>query len=530
MNKLLEALSGQLIVSCQAEAGFPLNKPEHLVALAKTALMGGAAGIRASKPENIRAMRQAIDQPIIGIFKKAYPGFEVYITPTFEDAEQVIRAGADIIALDATSRPRPGSLPLKELIQKIKSKYKLPIMADIATLEEGLQAVAFGADLIGTTLSGYTAASEGQPMPNLALVAELASQLDVPIIAEGGISTPEEARAALVAGAYAVVVGSMITRPHLITERFVSALKPKVGIEHVAVIDIGGTKISFGVVDPHGKVLKKGRIKTPVNEGGKQILSQIVLKMEQFLDDIPHLSPRAMGISTGGQVSASGELVGGTDMIPNWIGTPLKSVLRDHFGLPVAVVNDGHAASLAEASYGAGQGKTSMLCVVIGTGLGGGLVIDGQLQHGANGLAGSIGQIKITSKSGDYVPLEEMVSGPGLVRAYNRLSNKTTVLDSGEQVSKLAHDGDDTAMSVVQEMGTYLGLGLSHALHVYDADCVVVGGSVAQLGDLLLDSARKSLEQFGHASVAKTPIMLAKLGNQAQLIGASLYVRLRLLG
>ena len=224
---VFEQLQHSLIVSCQAEEGFPLNNPEHLTAIAQTAVIGGASAIRASIPVNIRAMKQVLQVPIIGIYKKDYPGFDVRITPTLVEVEAIVQAGSDIIALDATFRPRPDGKGFADLFQNIRDRFDVPIMADISTFEEGVHAAELGVDLVGTTLSGYTATSKKQPGPDIELIRRLATAVDLPVIAEGRISSPEDVRAALAAGAYAVVVGSMITRPHLITQYFLTGLLPE---------------------------------------------------------------------------------------------------------------------------------------------------------------------------------------------------------------------------------------------------------------------------------------------------------------
>jgi glucokinase len=212
-------------------------------------------------------------------------------------------------------------------------------------------------------------------------------------------------------------------------------------------------------------------------------------------------------------------------MLPDWIGLPLKEVIAERFQLPTAVLNDGHAAALAEAQWGAGRDQASMLCVVIGTGLGGGLVIDGRLQHGAHGLAGSVGQMKASLDGQAHVPLEDIVSGPGLLGTYNERAGPAKTGSSAQEVANRAQAGYEIARETIDDMGWWLGLGLSHALHAYDADCVVVGGSVALIGDLLLESARRSLKRHGHMTVAETPILAAELGPQAQLVGAADYAR-----
>jgi N-acylglucosamine-6-phosphate 2-epimerase len=225
---VFEPLRGGLIVSCQALPDEPLFSPEIMARMAIAAREGGAVGIRANTPPDIRAIREAVPPlPLIGLFKVTVPGFEeVYITPRLEDAVAVAAAGADIIALDATLRPHPEGTAA-DLIGAVKKATGKPVMADIATEADALAAVEAGADVLSTTLSGYTPDSPRLDGPDLDLVRRLAARdLPVPVIAEGRFHTPEQARDALNAGAFAVVVGGAITRPQQITRRFAQALRP----------------------------------------------------------------------------------------------------------------------------------------------------------------------------------------------------------------------------------------------------------------------------------------------------------------
>jgi len=191
--------------------------------MARAAISGGAAGIRANGPADIRAIREVTTAPIIGLHKVNSPGFEVYITPTFEKAKGIIEAGADIVAFDATGRPRPDGLTVAEVVKRLHD-LKVEVVADISTLEEGIQASRAGADYVSTTLSGYTPYSRQLEGPDFELLVDLVEALDTPIIAEGRIWTPAEAARALSLGAFAVVVGTAITRPQVITQRFVEAM------------------------------------------------------------------------------------------------------------------------------------------------------------------------------------------------------------------------------------------------------------------------------------------------------------------
>jgi N-acylglucosamine-6-phosphate 2-epimerase len=220
---LLGRLRGGLVVSCQAPPGDPLHGPAFMAAMARAAVLGGAVGIRANGPDDVRAVRQAVDVPVVGLWKDGDEG--VYITPTVRHARAVADAGAHVVAVDATARPRPDGSTAAEVLGALRGDGRCLVMADVATLDEGVAAAEAGAHLVATTLSGYTPSSPRRPGPDLELVAALAARVGVPVVAEGRIAVPDQARAALDAGAWAVVVGAAITRPEHITARFVAALR-----------------------------------------------------------------------------------------------------------------------------------------------------------------------------------------------------------------------------------------------------------------------------------------------------------------
>jgi N-acylglucosamine-6-phosphate 2-epimerase len=210
-----------LAVSCQARADNPLHGPAFMAAMAQAAEQGGALALRANGPADIAAIRAVSRLPIIGILKRWDDRFQVYITPDFASAEAITEAGADIIALDATARPRDGE-PLDRLIARIRDELGRPVFADCATLEDGVRAAALGASYIATTLSGYTPETEARKAlgPDITLIEALAKTVSVPIIAEGRFEQPEQLEVAFAAGAHAVVVGTAITNPREITRRF----------------------------------------------------------------------------------------------------------------------------------------------------------------------------------------------------------------------------------------------------------------------------------------------------------------------
>ena len=227
-NKLLQQIKGGLIVSCQALENEPLHVSGFMGKMALAAMQGGAVGIRANTFDDIREIRREVDLPIIGIIKKNYNGSPVYITPTINEVDEVVKAGADIVAVDATQQKRPDGLDLQQFIKTIRRKYSTLIMADISTFEEGLKVAEYGVDMVGTTLSGYTSYTLDKPRPDYELIKNLSEKINIPVIAEGRIREPQEAAKCIELGAFTVVVGGAITRPQQITERFVFEIKKAV--------------------------------------------------------------------------------------------------------------------------------------------------------------------------------------------------------------------------------------------------------------------------------------------------------------
>lgn len=213
IEKLKQQIRGGLIVSCQAPQNSPLHKPEIIAAMAQAAELNGARAVRIDSPDHIRAVKKTVNVPVFGIYKVVSEQSDVYITPTQAAARQIAAAGADIIAVDATLRARPHGETLKDLCREITESLRLPVMADIATLDEGIRAAEeFGCHFVSTTLSGYTAeTSHLIGMPDFALVENLSRRISVPVICEGRLKTPEDSRRALDCGAFAIVIGKAIT-------------------------------------------------------------------------------------------------------------------------------------------------------------------------------------------------------------------------------------------------------------------------------------------------------------------------------
>ena len=224
-KEILAKIKGRLIVSCQALEDEPLYSSFIMQRMAVAAMRGGAAGIRANSVSDILKIREEVNLPIIGIIKRKYDDSDVMITPTVKEVDELMSITPDILAMDATDRKRPGGRNLEDFFLEVRKRYPEQLfMADCSTLEEGLRAADLGFDIVGTTLSGYTSYTRDVSLPNLTLMKELAKKAGKPVIAEGGIWTPEQLRKVLDAGVWAAVIGTAITRPMDITKKFVQVL------------------------------------------------------------------------------------------------------------------------------------------------------------------------------------------------------------------------------------------------------------------------------------------------------------------
>ncbi|VUX06167.1 Putative N-acetylmannosamine-6-phosphate 2-epimerase [Dorea longicatena] len=228
MNQKVENLKGKLIVSCQALPDEPLHSSFIMGRMALAAKQGGASGIRANTKEDIKEIQSQVDLPIIGIVKRDYDDSDIYITPTMKEIEELMEVKPEIIAMDATISKRPGGKTLDEFFKEVKAKYPDQLfMADCSTVEEALHADELGFDFIGTTMVGYTEQSKGDKIEtnDFEILRKIVAKAKHRVIAEGNINTPEKAKHVIELGAYSVVVGSIITRPQLITKSFVEEME-----------------------------------------------------------------------------------------------------------------------------------------------------------------------------------------------------------------------------------------------------------------------------------------------------------------
>lgn len=529
------SIRGRLVVSCQAFPGDPLENTDAIRRIALAAIAGGAAGLRINGFEDISAVRVETRLPIIGL-KKVYADGELRITPDFASATELARAGADVIALDCTDRPWRGGDSWQESIERIHNELKLPVMADIATIDEALAAAASGADFIGMTLNGYTEETKGRHDFNWEMLSVLVERVDRPIIAEGHINTPAEARRAIRDGAWSVVVGSAITRPGIITARFVQAMTPSPSAQTAPAIgvDIGGTAIKAGLVDRQGKVTLIERVQTEAAGGREAIAAATAKAIESVLRGAQGVTLSGLGIASAGAIdSATGTVFAATDNLPGWADFDLRRFAEERFQLPVEVNNDAHAAALADLRFGVGSRFGSFVSLTIGTGVGGGIVVDRRLLRGNHGFAGSFGHQTIRfdgrqCNCGRRGCLETYVSASALVLEYEsslhgRLMGDTA--DTSERafrVSQLASAGDPAALAAYDTLVEYLAEGIVDIFNVIDPEAVVLSGGVVEGHEEFAAKVEQRATSLLHFGAKRRPrVLLSTAGHYTGVQGAA---------
>ena len=532
MTDTVQHLHRQLVVSCQAWPNDPMDDTQTLRRLAQSALSAGAGGLRVNGPEHVRAMRPDTAFPIIAI-QKSYHAGKLRITPDFASAAALADAGADIIALDCTNQPHTHGEPWREIVDRIHQQLGLMVMADIATLQEGIAAAKAGVDLIGTTLHGYTADTQGSHGFNWELLRSLARETGRPIVAEGHISTPQQAARALEEGAWCVVVGSAITRPESITTGFVEAMrtaKPSPPSEsHVIGVDLGGTTIKAAVVNQRGQATHAIRIPT-LAAGGREPISRAMLEAVEatrLAAGNADIVIDAIGIASAGAIDAANGLVfAATENLPGWAGFDIRRFLTGQIPLPVSVENDAHAAALAELHFGAGRGLSSFVAITLGTGVGGGIVLNGKLQRGAFGFAGTIGHQTIRfdgrpCNCGRRGCLEAYVSTAALIHEYARAQPSGTA-PSPVEIAALAQAGDPAATAAYDALAGYLAEGLANLFNILDPEAIIVSGGLIEGQPDFLPKVQQAVASLLHFGSKRPPkILPAQSGAFAGVQGAA---------
>ncbi|WP_265522266.1 N-acetylmannosamine-6-phosphate 2-epimerase [Oerskovia flava] len=226
---VLDTIRGGLIVSCQAYPGEPLRDPRTMTQMALAAVAGGAAAVRAQGLADIVGIVAAVDVPVVGLWKDGHDG--VFITPTLDHALAVAQAGAHVVALDGTRRPRPDGLDLATTVARLREEADVLVMADCGSLDDALAAQSAGVDLLGTTLAGYTGERPRTAGPDLELVDQMVATCSLPVVVEGRVHTPAQAAAAMAHGAFSVCVGTAITHPTTLTTWFTDAIGTETAAE-----------------------------------------------------------------------------------------------------------------------------------------------------------------------------------------------------------------------------------------------------------------------------------------------------------
>jgi glucokinase len=527
-----------LIVSCQALEDEPLHGGDTMRKMALAAQMSGAVAIRTNGAADIRSIKQAVDLPVIGLIKRTIAGSSIFITPTLDEVHAIIEAGADIVALDVTDRE--GRLGLVRELIDYAHQAGVSVMADISTLEEGIAAEQLGVDYIGTTLSGYTPYSPQRQEPDFELVGKLSTQVKCPVIAEGRIWTPDDAAKALQSGASYVVVGSAITRPQLITARYVEKLGEAYHPDslHAIGVDIGGTKINLGVINRQGEVILSSNLLTHAGQDNmlERISEEIKGLLQQLEVEKPGTIISGIGVGTAGQVDwQTGSIRFASDLLPGYTGTKIKEQLHQMLELPVFVDNDVNVLALSEKYFGSARGLKHVIILALGTGVGGAIMVEGSIVHGAWGGAGEIGHMSVNFKGsscicGNIGCLEQYASGKGIAKLMNdRLAAAEPeithpIVDAKEVVARwLSHDS--VASEVMDEVFAALGSAIASLVHIFNPELIVMGGGVSEVGEVFLSRVREETQKRAMPSMyAGVRIEASYQGNLSSMIGAGMLV------
>jgi N-acetylmannosamine-6-phosphate 2-epimerase / N-acetylmannosamine kinase len=498
---------------------------------AQAAALGGAVGIRANGPSDIAAVRQAVRLPVIGIQKRTQSDGKVLITPSFEDALGLVQAGAQIVAVECTARGMKfGAL---DLVRRIRTELGVLVMADIATLDEAIAAEQAGADLLASTMRGYTPDTEQIQSFQPSFIAALVAHLKIPVLAEGRVDTPQQAAEAFGAGAHAVIVGTAITRPEVITARFVTALateKARKESAPVVGIDLGGTNTKAAILSPEGRLQFQSVVPTPAESRAALLAHLIKVGTEQLNQAQRAGTPaKALGIATAGWADPNtGQVLFATQNLPGWTGTHLAEELEHALKLPVAIENDVNALAIAERHFGAGRGVDDFVCMTLGTGVGGGCYSGGRLIRGAHYFANAIGHMAIQF-SGELCScglrgcLESYTSAAALLRyAKGQYS-------SAEQVIQAAHAGAPIARSALKEYADYLAVGIASIVNLLDPEVLILAGGIARQNEILLKDLNTLLPQLIMAAkMRRLRIFPSQLGYYGAVFGAGVIAREKL--
>jgi glucokinase len=310
----------------------------------------------------------------------------------------------------------------------------------------------------------------------------------------------------------------------------------------VLAIDIGGTKLAAGVISPAGLVHFPKTVPTPAKAGGEAVMQRVIelaLDVRRASEAEPGLRPAAVGLSTGGLVVLSeGSISYATSAIPGWGGMPVRARLVAALGLPVAVENDGNAMALGEALFGAGRGRSLVVGITVGTGIGGGIILDGRIFHGAHGISNNIGHT-LLKMDGRLCPcgrrgcLEAYASAPAMAAYFTRRVDRGRLLEKYglqpggigvKEIAQLAAQGAPEAVAALHQGAEYLGAGIASLIHLLDPDIVVIGGGASQSGPVYFDRLRAAVTARSMPGAEPVPVVPAELKAWANLVGAACIV------
>ena len=291
-------------------------------------------------------------------------------------------------------------------------------------------------------------------------------------------------------------------------------------------VDIGGTKIACGLVSDTGTVLRRSRCPTPLT-GGTAILDAALGLAHEYRDE----PIAAAGVGTGGQVNADlGIIVSATSLLPGWAGTEVKAAFEAALNVPCFVDNDVNALAVGEGRFGSGRNLPTVVYLALGTGVGGALLLNGRLHHGAHWTGAEFGHLWLTVGEGPRRTLEDFAGGPGLVQTYRDLSEFAGEITGEVIAAEAERDPGSLSAQAVTRTGEYLGYGLVSLANVLDPDLIVIGGGLSALGDLLLEPARRILARYALPGPACCPVAAAALGSDASLVGAATLAMINLEG
>lgn len=496
-------LKSGLIVSCQAAEGEPLFGLHLMRYMARAAVAGGAVGIRALADE-IAEIKQEVNVPVIGLVKRKYADSDVYITPTFAEIDEVLRSGADVIAMDATGRARPNGITLQELVAYARQKSpETLLMADTDTVENALIADSLGFDFVGTTMRGYTAATNGIKIPDYAFLKELKAKLkNAKLIAEGGVWETGELEKALACKPFAVVIGTAITRPKDITARFAKVFEKN---ERILCFDLGGTALKCAIVQ-NGNILRKEIISTDVTRGLDGIKETFAEGVKFFAGE----EYAGVAVSSAGNIdSESGTVISATPLLPAYGGFDLRSYMESITHKPCVCLNDGFAALLGE-DYLQILGDSAVM-LTLGTGVGGAYLCGGKPK---NIEGAGIGHVTLYENGracncGKRGCIEQYISGTALGKLLKE--NGVAEKDHAAMWNKYKA-GDENVTRAVKTWLKDIRRSLDALYALRPFEVAVLGGGVAESAQYWFND-----ELFAGAPYR---VRVSKGLNDAGLIGA----------